>query len=603
MKGTESMINRKIKILGIAPYQSLKTYMEKVAQSYSDIELVTYVGDLEAGVKLSQQYMNDGFDIIISRGGTASLIKNFSTIPVIEIPLSFYDILRTLKLTSISDNECAIIGFENITKPAGVLCDMLGYKIKSITIHDARQAEAALYTLKSDGYKFVLCDVITETIARETGLNPVLITSGIESIQDAFDEAVKVCLFSESITEKYSILEEALQGQPSSTVILNENGDVIFSTYDSENISEMMSYLHEMVKDSKKFKDTKEFHMIENNLYSITVNKTFYQNSAIFLFYIEPNPIPSGSSKYGLRYTDCTNMMNMYTNSFYSLTSSAKKMDKQISMLTNSNVPIMILGEKGTGKNQVAAKLYIDSTKNTNPYIIIDCPLINEKNWNFLTKHYNSPLFDKGNTIFISNIQALSDLKQQQLLSVIIDTNVHKRNRLIFSCSQTLNSQTSNPSLRFINYLTCATIFLPPLRELTSDIPSSASLYLNALNVELARQVSGFEPHALDLLRSYNWPENFEQLKRVLAELVLLSTNQLITTEITHEILEKEKRQYVNSIRFNDDFDYNRPLNEMIQDIVKIVLDKCDGNQTRAAKQLGIGRTTLWRYLNTPGSS
>ena len=136
-----------------------------------------------------------------------------------------------------------------------------------------------------------------------------------------------------------------------------------------------------------------------------------------------------------------------------------------------------------------------------------------------------------------------------------------------------------------------------------SDIPSSASLYLNALNVELARQVSGFEPHALDLLRSYNWPENFEQLKRVLAELVLLSTNQLITTEITHEILEKEKRQYVNSIRFNDDFDYNRPLNEMIQDIVKIVLDKCDGNQTRAAKQLGIGRTTLWRYLNTPGSS
>lgn len=82
------MINRKIKILGIAPYQSLKTYMEKVAQSYSDIELVTYVGDLEAGVKLSQQYMNDGFDIIISRGGTASLIKNFSTIPVIEIPLS-----------------------------------------------------------------------------------------------------------------------------------------------------------------------------------------------------------------------------------------------------------------------------------------------------------------------------------------------------------------------------------------------------------------------------------------------------------------------------------------------------------------------------------
>ena len=62
------------------------------------------------------------------------------------------------------------------------------------------------------------------------------------------------------------------------------------------------------------------------------------------------------------------------------------------------------------------------------------------------------------------------------------------------------------------------------------------------------------------------------------------------------EVIEKEKRQYVPTTA--DLFDYNLPLGEMTREIVKVVLSQCGGNQTLAAKRLGIGRTTLWRYLN-----
>ncbi len=123
----------------------------------------------------------------------------------------------------------------------------------------------------------------------------------------------------------------------------------------------------------------------------------------------------------------------------------------------------MILGEKGSGKNQIAAKLYIDSPQKDNPYIIIDCQLINDKIWNFLTRHYNSPFCDKNNTIFISNIQALSDIYRQQLLSILLDTNTHKRNRILISCliscSQTIDETSSDPSRNFIDYLPCTTDF------------------------------------------------------------------------------------------------------------------------------------------------
>ena len=106
----------------------------------------------------------------------------------------------------------------------------------------------------------------------------------------------------------------------------------------------------------------------------------------------------------------------------------------------------------------------------------------------------------------------------------------------------------------------------------------------------------GFTPEALSLLMSYQWPDNFMQLKRVLAELVMLTSTAYIQQDTVYEAIEKEKRQYVPTTA--DFFDYNRSLNEMTREIVKVVLSQCGGNQTLAAKRLGIGRTTLWRYLN-----
>ena len=137
---------------------------------------------------------------------------------------------------------------------------------------------------------------------------------------------------------------------------------------------------------------------------------------------------------------------------------------------------------------------------------------------------------------------------------------------------------------------------MPPLRELTDDIQSSSNLYLNAMNVEMSKQIVGFTPEALSLLMSYQWPDNFMQLKRVLAELVMLTSTAYIQRDTVYEAIEKEKRQYVPTTA--DFFDYNRSLNEMTREIVKVVLSQCGGNQTLAAKRLGIGRTTLWRYLN-----
>lgn len=594
-KGDLWNMGKKYRILGIAPYENLKNAMVAEALKYEDIEMVVYTGNLEDGVQLARQHMNEGFDILISRGGTAEMIQKIASIPVIEITLSINDILRAILLVGNLTEPYAVVGYKTVTQPARVLCEMMNYRMNIVTIHNPEELGPVLKKLKAEGCNFILCDVITEMMAREAGMEPILILSGPESIDIAIEYSINMCRVITETKARSGLFSKALEMQGMKTIIMREDGTVLFSTYNEKNISSVIGYLKTLAE-SPQSMSAKGFHMIENTLYSITVEKTDFLEQSCYIYCLEQNPFPVGGSKHGIRFSSCTEVSVMYSNSFYSLTSSARLMEEKIHMINQNTLPVMILGERGSGKNQLAAKLYLESTLQKYPYITIDCQILNERTWNYVISNYNSPLNDRHNTIFLSNIQALSKHQQERLLSFLVDTNAHKRNRMILSCSQTLERDSPDPSRSFIDYLPCTTIYMPPLRELTDDIQSSSNLYLNAMNVEMSKQIVGFTPEALSLLMSYQWPDNFMQLKRVLAELVMLTSTPYIQKETVYEAIEKEKRQYVPTTA--DLFDYNRPLNEMTREIVKVVLSQCGGNQTLAAKRLGIGRTTLWRYLN-----
>ena len=94
------MNQEKIRILGIAPYEGLKSVMQKMAADRNDIDLTVYVGDLQKGAELAQKNFHGNFDVIISRGGTAEMIGSLTDLPVIEITLSVYDVLRAIKTVS-----------------------------------------------------------------------------------------------------------------------------------------------------------------------------------------------------------------------------------------------------------------------------------------------------------------------------------------------------------------------------------------------------------------------------------------------------------------------------------------------------------------------
>lgn len=125
------------------------------------------------------------------------------------------------------------------------------------------------------------------------------------------------------------------------------------------------------------------------------------------------------------------------------------------------------------------------------------------------------------------------------------------------------------------------------------------ALLISALNMRLSTEVIGIEPAAMQMLQTYNWPYNYDQLKRIISELVSAAKTPYIDAESVSKLLRRELPIQSASLSL----DLNRTLEEINFDIAQQILAEEHGNQSSTAKRLGISRTTLWRMLQRGTSS
>ena len=146
--------------------------------------------------------------------------------------------------------------------------------------------------------------------------------------------------------------------------------------------------------------------------------------------------------------------------------------------------------------------------------------------------------------------------------------------------------------------LGCLVLRLPTLRSRADEIPSLASLCLSRLNLELGKQLSGFDPNAIQQLCRYDWPNNYTQFQGVLCELAALTSSPYIRGRTVAELLTRERcLNRGASPPPPDPGRQEQTLEEIARAAVRQAVAAHGGNQTAAARQLGISRTTLWRYL------
>ena len=139
------------------------------------------------------------------------------------------------------------------------------------------------------------------------------------------------------------------------------------------------------------------------------------------------------------------------------------------------------------------------------------------------------------------------------------------------------------------------------MRQCTAQIPAAANMCLSNLNTELAKQLLGLESGAVQLLQEFDWPGNHAQFQRILRELAIAADGPYITQEDTAQILQRERTVALEKQRNESGgllLNLEGTLDQINQQIIHMVLEEEDGNQSRTARRLGISRTTLWRLLN-----
>ena len=592
-RGNQNMIQ----ILAIAPYEGLAETMNALAGHRTDFELTVRTGNLQSGIEIAKDSLYKNFDIIISRGGTARLLRQELDIPVVEISISVYDILRAIKSVENYTDKFAIVGYDNITHCAHTLCDLLKYQIDIFTIDEESDVIHTLTALKEADYHMVLCDMIASISARQLGMNSILITSGPESVQNAFDEAVQLYYSLKYANMQKEIFKNLVYESELNVLLFNKDAELIMSSLnDFPEEDELAKYIQQHFAFLSSRADLQTERKFRNYILCIHSRQLYCQSEAFTAVYVKKKDSVSYSPASGIYTYSAKELSGQDTVNYCGNASYVGNLRSAISDFSSSASPVLIIGEPGTGKDRTATILFETGAYKDNLFYIIDCKLISEKKWGHLFENESSPFCSLHSVIYMKNIHALSENATSRLISLLKDTNICKRSRLIFSV---LSSEFDDrhPFMNYLlNELTCLTLKIPPLRERKEDIPNIASICINQLNTMLGKTIIGFDPEAMHLLQSFSWPQNLDQFKRVLKELVVTAHSPYITKEMTWLQLKKETPAAApsgNACGVN----LNQTLEEINYDIIRIVLEEEHGNQSSAARRLGISRSTLWRML------
>ena len=581
---------RKVRILGIAPYEGLAVQLRNEARKREDIDIDVYIGDLEDGVATARRRFPEGYDIIVSRGGTSDLIKQ-NGFPVIDITISLYDILRSLRLADDARKKYAIVGFPSVTRNAVFLKEVLtnGMDIEIITIKSLDDSDNAMQRLKQEGVINIVCDMTGSRSAMKNKLNFILINSGTESISSALDLAVRTARQQIGFSEMLSVSPFP--------VIIMRGGNIISGSKTAEDIPE--GFLRSLQSNSGKLEMDERCSLDYEDcgaLYSAVGCRFSWGEGGAAGYYIRKTEFPFSLEENGITVRNARRASSEFEKSFFAVTNTAAKEIEILDSFTERDHPVFLAGEPGTGKGPLSQYLYISSRHASAPMYDIDCSLVGRKAPDFIRGLYlQSP---ELKAVFnFKNLDKLDEAAVDGLLELNEEYRLCLRAYIIASATVERGKPVTGPCVRLLNRMQFLTLHLESLRDHADDIASIASVYINFLNRTQGSTVLTIEDEAIEVMKDYDWPYNNDQLARILKKLSISPSRDVITASDIRKAIDEDERMF--RLHGGDEpFCYEgMTLREIEHDIIQRVLRAENDNRSIAARKLGISRSTLWRML------
>lgn len=286
-----------------------------------------------------------------------------------------------------------------------------------------------------------------------------------------------------------------------------------------------------------------------------------------------------------------------------------------IEKIADTNATVLVTGESGTGKEGIVSSIHNKSSRRDKPYIKVNCGAIPENLIESELFGYEKGAFTgantrklgrfdraEGGTLFLDEIGELSLSLQVKILRVLQEkefervggTEVIKSDvRIIAATNRDLDEMVEKGEFRedLLYRLKVIPISLPPLRERKNDIELLVHHFIKKFCKETHRELLKIEKDAIDLLKAYEYPGNIRELENLIERMVILNNEGIIRASML-------PKEVVKGAFFNSKNRFILPdeginFEEVERSFVRQALEKSEGNQTHAAKLLGMSRHAL----------
>ncbi len=365
--------------------------------------------------------------------------------------------------------------------------------------------------------------------------------------------------------------------------------------------------------------------------------------------------------KIGTLSTEVTRLKKKSENrlSFEDLVARSNEMKQVIRLghrAAQSNIPILIEGESGVGKELIARAIQGSSDRAGRPFVTVNCGAIPENLIESILfghekgsftgatdKHLGKFQEADGGTLFLDEIGELRLDMQVKLLRALqegeVDPVGSKRPvkvdvRIISATNRDLAELSQDGRFREDLYyrLNVFPIHIPSLRERRDDVDHLARHFIERFAVEEHKSVAGMTPEASDLLQKFNWPGNVRQLENTIFRAVVLCDGSTLDVcdfpqiaaalgvemrarsiaaaggyvapaEVAQPGAYAPPRERISpyAIQTTDAAGHMRKLEDLESEIIRMAISRYDGHMSEVARRLAIGRSTLYRKLKDLG--
>lgn len=636
---------RRKKPFSIGVFVSAPSVDDSIKRIAAQPDLVIRIGyeGLEEAIPAARKMEEQGVEVIISRRGTASLLRENLRIPVLSFPESSLDVLVSVKTAARKGRRIFLPSFRNKHSGLEIISELLSVEFAQGIYTNASSLRQVVGRAARDRFDVIVGGLATMRYAAEFGLEFCELISSEEEIIETVENAKSVAQSQREqrqTAQRYQTIMDAVSDgviavDPGGSITtINQAAKRLLNVKDKNVIGTPASSwmpetaLHRVLQDQRPIRDKVENLGSEMFVFSHTPVLLGEEMIGAVSSFKEVSHVMRAENT--VRRTLAKGFVARYV--IDDLIHQHPTMNKVVDLcrkFSRTDSCILITGETGTGKEIVAQSIHNLSRRKNRPFVSVQCAALPEQlleselfgheegAFTGSKKGGKPGLFELAHqgTIFLDEIDSTSLGVQLRLLRVLQEHEVmrvgaeHKVPvdvRVITAAGKDLWKAVQEGNFRkdLFFRLHVLRISIPSLRSRKTDI----LILLNHFLSYFAKKY-GVEPVSLpdayvQNLMDYSWPGNVRQLRHF-AERLLLNCGfqynddvlDALFDELCH-IVDWERqpsREQAAVQPLDDQFRISR--NAMDAEKIKAALEKARFNRTRAAEILGIGRTTLWRKL------